>query len=619
MPIRLPFAAFLIAWVVSCNTGPQTPSPNASEVSAVAPSVAEMEAESVRLTEWLDARYEEQLEWSPMQKTRLGRKENYDEIDDMSEASEDAWYAWRGETVEVLRESFEYDLLTPEAKTSYDLWIYQYEQAEAGRPFRRRAYLFSQIGGVHTELPQFLITSHVVDNEPDIVAYIARIEGVSRAVGQVLARAKLAADEGVHAPRFAYESVIQQARALITGIPFDSDGPSPLWADANAKIGALAEEEAIDGTRAEELRSAVRTTLLDDFGPVYEALIAWAESELPLTDEIATGVWTLPEGPAYYESRLAAMTTTDSTADEIHELGLAEVDRIRGEMEALKEQLGFDASLQDFFAFVREDPQFVYPTNTQGREAYLEAARSHIEAMKARLPDYFGMLPKADLEVRRVETFRERPGQAQHYRAGTPDGSQPGIFYAHLIDMSSMPIPELESIAYHEGIPGHHMQISIAQELRGLPVFRTQASITAYIEGWGLYAEWLASEMGGYEDPYSDFGRLSGEMWRAIRLVVDTGLHAKGWTDEEAVAYFRGNAPISEGQSRAEVERYIVMPGQATSYKIGMLKIQELRTRTEAALGDRFDIRGFHDTVLGGGALPLTLLEQRVNNWIATQ
>jgi uncharacterized protein (DUF885 family) len=236
--------------------------------------------------------------------------------------------------------------------------------------------------------------------------------------------------------------------------------------------------------------------------------------------------------------------------------------------------------------------------------------------IEQRLPDYFGLLPKGGLVVKRVEAFREQPGAAQHYSQGTPDGSRPATYYAHLIDMNAMPKTDMESVAYHEGIPGHHMQIAIAQELTGVPKFRTQSGFTAYIEGWGLYAESLAKEMGGYEDPYSDFGRLGAEVWRAVRLVVDTGLHAKGWTEEQAVDYFRSNAPTSEGQIRAEVRRYLVMPGQATAYKIGMLKIQELRARAEAELGASFDIRGFHDVVLGGGALPLSILERRVDDWI---
>jgi uncharacterized protein (DUF885 family) len=346
-------------------------------------------------------------------------------------------------------------------------------------------------------------------------------------------------------------------------------------------------------------------------------LIAWVQSDRPKADEVATGVWKLPDGPAYYAAALKLSTTTDMTADEIHELGLREVERIKGEMEVIKRQVGFDGSLQQFFEYVRTDPKFFFPNTDEGREAYLDTARKDLAFIKERLPQYFGRLPKADLIVKRVEAFREQPGAAQHYMQGAPDGSRPGIFYAHLIDMSAMPIPQLEDVAYHEGIPGHHMQISIAQELTGVPKFRTQIGFTAYIEGWGLYAEKLAKEMGAYQDPYSDFGRLSAEIWRACRLVIDTGLHAKGWTEDQAVQYFRENSANAEGQMRAEVRRYIVTPGQATSYKIGMLKILELRAKAQAVLGDKFDIRAFHDTVLGGGALPLSMLERRVDAWIA--
>ena len=235
------------------------------------------------------------------------------------------------------------------------------------------------------------------------------------------------------------------------------------------------------------------------------------------------------------------------------------------------------------------------------------------------LPEYFGILPKADLVVKRVEAFREQDGAAQHYNPGTPDGSRPGVYYAHLSDMSSMPKNEMEGVAYHEGNPGHHMQISIAQELTSVPQFRTQANFTAYSEGWGLYAELLAKEMGAYKNDYSDFGRLVNEMWRAVRLVVDTGLHAKGWTEEQAVAYFKEKTPIAEEAIISEVRRYLVLPGQATSYKIGMLKIIELRENAKKALGERFDIRGFHDTILGGGAMPLAILERRVNDWVNSE
>jgi uncharacterized protein (DUF885 family) len=573
--------------------------------------------ETARLNAWLDARFEEQLDFSPTYKTVLGRKDDYDKIDDASESAEDARLEWQRGTVRDLEQSFDRALLTPEGRTSYDLWIYRLEQADAARPFRRRAYIFTQMFGPHTELPQMMINFHRVDEAADMEAYIARLGEIGRAIGQHLERAQLAARESVRPPRFSYEAVIEQARALVTGAPFGGDGDAPLWADAKAKIDALAASGMIDAARAESLRAAAATALTERFKPAYDALIAWFESDLPNADEIATGVWKLPDGPAYYEERLAASTTTSLTADELHAIGLREVERLQAEIEALRERVGFQGSMREFFTFVREDPQFYFPNTDEGREAYLQAARDYLSFIEGRLPEFFGLLPKAGLIVKRVEAFREQPGGAQHYAQSTPDGSRPGIFYAHLIDMSAMPKPQLESIAYHEGIPGHHLQIAIAQELEAVPLFRTQSEYTAYVEGWGLYAELLAKEMGAYRDPYTDLGRLASELWRAIRLVVDTGLHAKGWTEQQAVEYFEASSPVSAGQIRSEVRRYIILPGQATAYKVGMLKILELRATAQAALGEKFDIRGFHDVVLGGGALPLPILEQRVADWIA--
>ena len=367
------------------------------------------------------------------------------------------------------------------------------------------------------------------------------------------------------------------------------------------------------------MREEARSALTTQFQPAYQRVIDWFEEDIANTDEAAMGATTLSNGEAFYAAALKDMTTTDMTADEIHELGLAEVERIQGEMRAIMDEVGFEGSLQEFFEFTRTDPQFFYPDNDRGAEMYIAQAQEHIDFINSRLPDFIGTLPKAALEVRRVEPFREQDGAAQHYSPGTPDGSRPGIYYAHLSDMTAMPIPELESIAYHEANPGHHMQVSIAQELEGVPKFRSQGGfISAFGEGWALYSEALAKEMGGYEDPYSDFGRLSSEIWRAIRLVVDTGIHAKGWSEEQAVQYALENSPNPETAVRSEVQRYYVLPGQATSYKIGMIRIQELRARAEAELGADFDIRGFHDTVLGGGAVPLSILEKRVDNWIAS-
>jgi uncharacterized protein (DUF885 family) len=588
-------------------------------LAAATPGAAERTVdETARLDAWLDTRFEEQLDFSPLFKTEIGRKDDYDRIDDFSERGADVELEWRRASVRELESTFDRASLRPEGQTSYDLWRYGLERAEAALPFRRRDYVFHQMRGPHTRLPQALINFHRVDEEADMLAYIARLREVGRALRQALERAELAAGEGVHAPRFAYDAVIEQSRAVITGTPFGGAGASPLYADASAKAAALVAAGRIDAARAGELRTAAAAALTESVGPAYEALIAWAAADRANSDEIATGIWKLPDGGAFYAERLAASTTTAMTADEIHELGLAEVARIQEEMEAIKRRVDFDGTLQEFFAFLRGNPRFLFPNSDEGREGYLQASRDYYAAIEARLPEFFGLLPKAPLVVKRVEAFREQPGQAQHYQPGTPDGSRPGTYYVHLIDMTSMPKVELESVAYHEGIPGHHMQVSIAQELTAVPQFRTLARYTAYGEGWGIYAELLAKEMGGYQDPYSDFGRLGSEIWRAIRLVVDTGLHAKGWTEQQAVDYFLANGPTSEGQVRSEIRRYIVMPGQATSYKVGMLKILELRERARTRLGERFDIRSFHDTVLGGGPLPLAILERRVDDWIET-
>jgi uncharacterized protein (DUF885 family) len=609
----------------------------AAGCSKPTPNLPDAASETTRLNAWLDARYEEELDFSPMEKTYLGRKDDYDELDDVSESALDAQLAWRRGTVDELEHSFDYEQLTNEGKTSYDLWVYILERAEAERPFRRRQYLFHQfLRSPHTRLPEFLINMHRVDNAADAEAYVARIAESGRFLRQMLERAKLAAAEGVRPPRFAYEAVIEQSRAVITGEPFASGGAaangtasgtpaydgtsqpaSPIWADFQAEVAKLAASGDIDAARADALRAAARTALATRLQPAYEELIAWVESDLPNTVEPATGVWRLPDGPAYYAERLAAGTTTALTADEIHDIGLREVARIHGEMEGIKKRVGFEGSLQEFFSFVRTNPNFFLPSTDEARETYLQMVRENLDFIEQRLPDYFGLLPKAKLEVRRVEAFREQAGAAQHYMPGAPDGSRPGVYYSHLIDMSAVPTTEAQVIAYHEGLPGHHMQVSIQQQLTGVPKFRTNFDVNAYIEGWGLYAELLSSEMGAYDDPYADFARLGSEIWRAVRLVVDTGLHAKGWTEQQAVDYFMENAPSSEAQIRSEIRRYLVWPGQATGYKIGMLEILELRERARAALGDRFDIRAFHDTVLSGGALPMSLLERRVDQWIA--
>jgi uncharacterized protein (DUF885 family) len=554
-----------------------------------------------------------------MARTGLGDKRDYDKIDDMSEAAQDRSLEWRRRTVVDLKTQFDRAMLTPEGRLSYDLWIDQYERAADAAKFRRNEYIFTQQLGPQASLAQFLFSSHRVSEASDMDAYIARISGISRALGQLQERAQLNAAAGTRPPQFAYDGVIQQARALITGEPFSGEGDSPIWADAKAKIDALVKAGKIAQAKADALRESARTALLEQWGPAYQRLIDWLQADEVHADKIATGVERNPNGVAYYAMRLRSMTTTDLTHEQVHQFGLSEVARIHGEMAKVQQIVGFKGSLQEFFTFVRENPRFYYPSTDEGRQAYIGAAKAAIEAVKKKLPAYFGILPKADLIVKRVEPYREQAGAVQFYSAGAPDGSRPGVFYMHLIDMKAMPIPQLEVAAYHEGIPGHHMQISIAQELKDVPKFRSRLFFAAYLEGWALYSEKVAKEMGEYQDPFSDFGRLTLEAWRAIRLVVDTGLHAKGWTEEQAIRYMRENAPLTDGQIRSEVRRYIVQPGVASSYTIGMQKILDLRQKARTDLGDKFDIRQFHDVVLGGGALPLDVLERRVDTWIGEQ
>lgn len=615
----------VLACLTACQPNSTTQQSTQQKAEASVSQLTEkqqIENETKRLNEWFAAKYEEQLQSSPIMLTFLGRKEKYDQINDMTEAFEKEQLAWQAQTVADLQANFDYNKLTSEAKISYDIWLYQYEQAKAGQAFNKNGYIFTQFNGIQAFAAQFLINFHRVDELSDMQAYIKRIAGISTAIEQLLVRAKENASVGTRPPRFAYEGVIEQSTNLISGLPFtnaEGDTNSPLWMDINRKIDALLEAKKITPEQAKELQNSAKQQLLSTFLPSYQTLISWFKSDIVNTISNPTGVSSQKNGKAFYDYMTGVSTTTDLSADEIHEIGVKEVARITNEMIAIKDRVGFEGNLQAFFNFIKTDEQFFYPNTDQGRQGYITDTEAYLSFINEQLPNYFGILPKADLVVKRVEAFREQDGAAQHYNPGTPDGSRPGVYYAHLSDMSAMPKNEMEGVAYHEGNPGHHMQISIAQELTSVPTFRTQANFTAYSEGWGLYAELLAKEMGAYEDDFSDFGRLVNEMWRAVRLVVDTGLHAKGWTEEQAIAYFKEKTPIAEEAIISEVRRYLVLPGQATAYKIGMLKILELRENAKKALGDKFDIKGFHDTVLGGGAMPLAILERRVNDWVASQ
>ncbi len=589
-----------------------------------APTAEEIAKNSADLVAYLDAEYEEELQRSPQEMTSQGRKDRYGELDDRSEAAMDEELAWRRESVADMKKKFDPEALSEDARLSFEIWDLELSRAERMSEFRRHRYLFGR-NGAHTGLVNFVINQHRVSEKSDMEAYISRVAAIGTALDQTLERAKLAAADGIRMPGFAYDQTASEITRVLNGAPFGGTGDSALFGDGKAKIASLVDGGKISAEEASVLTDQLRAAMVDKMKPAYDRVAAWiAEDKVNASPE-AKGVGALPNGEAYYNTALYLMTTTDMTADEIHELGKSEVARIRGEMEKVKEQAGFKGTLEEFFVFMRTDKRFYLPSTDEGANQYIKMAEDYVRAMEAKLPEYFGLLPKAPLLVKRVEAFREEPGGAQHYMSATPDGSRPGTFYAHLSDMSAMPVYQLENITYHEGVPGHHLQISIQQELEHqtgpnkLPKFRTQYGYAAYSEGWGLYSEALSKEMGFQTDPYNDFGRLSGEIWRAIRLVLDTGIHSKGWTEQQAVDYFMANSAQPKTAIESEVRRYFMAPGQATAYKIGMIRIQRMRDKAKAALGDKFTYPAFHDQILGGGALPLPVLERKIDRWIEKQ
>ena len=611
-------ALVLLSSVAACGGQTTTSPATDTEITATETTDADRVAETERLNAWFEAKFNESLSRSPMTATFLGSRENYDKWNDVSDANQDAEMAIQRANVAEMREQFDPETLTDQGHLSFRLAEYQLALAERMDKWRGYNYTFSQMRGAHAGIASFLIGQHKVTSKSDAEAYISRLRGIETYLGQNLENAQAAAERGIRPPLFVYDFVINGAANVIDGYPFEGvgpDSPSPLYADFVGKVDALVTNGTITEDEASTLKQEARGALIDHVYPAYFNLITWV-SEDQANANTDDGAWKLPDGDAYYRDRLVQMTTTDMTADEIHQLGLAEMDRIHDEMRAIMAQVGFEGSLQDFFEFTRTDAQFFKPNTDDGKAEYLAEATAMIDTMREALPTVFNTFPQAELEVKAVEAFRERAAGKAFYQRPAPDGSRPGVYYANLYRMQDMPLYQMEALAYHEGIPGHHMQLAISQELTGIPKFRKYGGVTAYTEGWGLYSEFLPKEMGFYEDPYSDFGRLAMELWRAARLVVDTGLHAKQWTREEAIDYLLTNTPNPEGDCIKAIERYIVMPGQATAYKIGMNKIIELREDARARLGDKFDIRDFHDVVLKDGPVPLQILEENVETWI---
>ncbi|WP_343521593.1 DUF885 domain-containing protein, partial [Sphingomonas sp.] len=367
---------------------------------------------------------------------------------------------------------------------------------------------------------------------------------------------------------------------------------------------------------ADALVARARAGLSGPFAAGYRKLIAHLRAAEARADT-RDGVWKLPRGDAYYRQQLQSYTSLPLTAEAIHDLGVAQVARIHREMSAIMRKVGFAGTLQAFFEHVRTDSRFFYPQTDAGKAAYVADAERLLAEIRGRQGEMFTIIPKAPVVVRPVEAWRERSAAKAFYQNPPQDGSRPGVFYINLYDMKAQPKWQLAATLYHEAIPGHHIETCVAHDMAGLPKFRRFGGVTAFSEGWGLYSERLPKELGLYADPYDDFGRLSLELMRACRLVVDTGIHAKRWSRERAVAYMDANMPSSHYDNQREIDRYIVLPGQACSYYVGMRKILELRERARSRLGTKFDIRGFHDTVLGNGPLPLPILEEQIDEWIA--
>lgn len=574
----------------------------------------EIKAESAKANAYFDARFDAGMDRSPMGLSYLGIKKDYGKWDNITPEQEEKELAISKEELQYAKDSINPDALDKQTQISYELFVTDREDAIKDYKWRNYDYPVNQMFGWHTQIPTFLINIHQVSDSSDAAAYVERLQGVSTFIDQVINSLKRHEEAGVMPPKFVFPRVLEDSKNIIKGAPFDNGEPSTLLTDITGKVEKL----EIGKEAKKALISDATDALVTSVKPAYEKLIAFLEDQetRATTDD---GCWKFPEGDAYYQNRLKRITTTDLTPEEIHEIGLKEVARIHDEMRKIMAQVKFEGSLQDFFTFMREDKQFYYPNTEEGKEAYLDSATQIINNMRARLDELFITKPKADIEVRRVEAFRENSAGRAFYQVGTPDGSRPGAYYANLANMKNMPKYDMEALAYHEGIPGHHMDRNIAQEMTGIAKFRRYSGYTAYVEGWGLYSEYLPLEMGFYTNPYSNYGRLSMELFRACRLVVDTGIHFKKWTRKQGIDYYTTNTSFSERECERMVERHIVMPGQATAYKIGMMKILELRKNAKEELGDKFDLREFHEVVLTSGAVPLDILEGLVNDWVASK
>ncbi|MCL1120176.1 DUF885 domain-containing protein [Shewanella seohaensis] len=611
MPIKTNIS--LVAFTLSALLAlPSYAVPTLSDSHNVAGTSVAAQSESEKANALFETIFMENIMASPIAQTYMGIKQDYDKWDDIGDEADARELA---RTKKQLAEVNQLDAskLDPQTRLSLTLLTQNLNNDIKDYQWRYHNYPVNQMHGGHSMIASFLINQHQITDVSDAKAYISRLNGVPKRLSQLQQALEIRANKGIIAPKFVFGYVISDSQNIIKGAPFDKGEDSALLADFRKKVNAL----GISETEKNQLIADAEKALVSQVEPAYKTLIAYIKT-LEAKADTRDGVWKLPDGEAFYNNALARTTTTHMTADEIHQLGLAEVERIHNEMRAIMKKVNFNGTLQEFFTFMRDDPQFYYPNTAEGKAAYLADATKLIDNIRSRLDEVFKVKPKAAMIVKQVEAFREKSAGKAFYEQPAPDGSRPGSYYANLYDMKAMPKYQMEALAYHEGIPGHHMQIAISQELKDIPKFRKFGGYTAYIEGWGLYSESFPKEMGLYADPYSDFGRLAMELWRACRLVVDTGIHAKKWTREQGIAYYVDNTPNAKSDAKKMVERHIVMPSQATAYKVGMIKLLELRHKAEKQLGDKFDIRDFHTLVLANGALPLDVLEEQVDQWIAS-
>jgi uncharacterized protein (DUF885 family) len=581
------------------SAGCATTSPAIPPAAQAAPA-----SEDARLDALLAEDWEQGLRDNPTFATYIGDPRYNDRLPDLSPEAIAKREAYDVEVLKRLK-ALERSRLSEARRIDYDLFLDQTQLSVAGQRFPGEYLQLSRLGGVHTELAE-LARAIPKRSAKDYEDFVKRLRAVPTRVEQALALMREGTRTGVTPPRVTLQGVAENLR----GQAVDDAKASPIYKNAFEGFPpSLKADEA-------RLRGEVERALSEAVLPAYRELLAFYEAEyLPRTRE-SIAATALPDGKAWYEYLVRRFTTVEGlTAESIHETGLAEVKRIRGRMEEVKAQAGFQGTLADFFTHLRTDARFFF----KDADSLVVAYRDITKRADPELPRLFGQLPRLPYGVRPVPEYAQRTSPAAYYSSGSQEAGRGGYFYANTYDLASRPKWEMESIALHEAVPGHHLQLALQAELGELPMFRRFGGYGAYTEGWGLYSEGLGEELGLYQDPYSRFGRLNSEMWRAVRLVVDTGMHAKGWTREQAIQFFLENVAKTRHEAAVEVDRYITMPGQALSYKMGELKLQELRALAMRELGARFDVRAFHDFVLGSGSLPLSVLESRTKAWVAEQ